>query len=103
MDEASSRACHADLRVGSTGTSYETRDICLFDSGAYYVHNEMEIGDWRRPYNKVNSKIYTKTYPKIWGMSEPAERNDRNQIYSEYSDLIYSCIHMMQGRSVQQM
>ena len=36
---------HADLWEGNTGTSYETGNIYIFDSGAYYAHNEMEIGD----------------------------------------------------------
>ena len=65
---------HADLWEGNTGTSYETGDIILFDAGSYYAHNEMEIADWRCPYNKVNSKIYTKTYLRHFGMSEP-QRN----------------------------
>ena len=46
---------HADLWEGSTGTAYDTGEIILFDAGSYYAHNEMEIGDWRCPYNKVNS------------------------------------------------
>lgn len=36
---------HADLWEGNTGTSYETGNIYVFDSGAYYAHNEMEIAD----------------------------------------------------------
>ena len=48
---------HADLWEGNTGTSYDTSEIFLFDAGAYYAHNEMEIGDWRCPYNKINARI----------------------------------------------
>lgn len=95
---------HADLWEGNTGTSYETGDIILFDAGSYYAHNEMEIADWRCPYNKVNSKIYTKTYLRNYGMSEPAEEwDDRNRLYSTYYDIVYSVNHMLQGRSVRQM
>ncbi|KAL9116942.1 MAG: hypothetical protein Q9187_006527, partial [Circinaria calcarea] len=71
---------HADLWEGNTGTSYETGEIFLFDAGSYYAHNEMEIGDWRCPYNKINSEIYTKTYLRNYGMSEPTgEWDDRNR------------------------
>ena len=95
---------HADLWEGNTGTSYETGDIILFDAGSYYAHNEMEIADWRCPYNKVNSKIYTKTYLRHFGMSEPAEEwDDRNRLYSTYYDVVYSVNHMLQGRSVRQL
>ena len=95
---------HADLWEGNTGTSYETGDIFLFDAGSYYAHNEMEIGDWRCPYNKINSKIYTKTYLRNYGMSEPTEEwDDRNRIYSVYYDIIYSINHTTNGRSVRQM
>ena len=64
----------------------------------------MEIGDWRCPYNKVNSKVYTKTYLRKYGMSEPTEEwDDRNRMYSVYYDIIYSVNHMAQGKSVRQM
>ncbi len=39
---------------GNIGTSYEMGGIILFDAGSYYAYNEMEIGDWRCSYNKVN-------------------------------------------------
>ena len=95
---------HADLWEGNTGTSLETGDIILFDAGSYYAHNEMEIGDWRCPYNKVNSKIYTKTYLRHYGSSEPTEEwDDRNRMYSVYFDIIYSVNHMLQGRSVREL
>jgi len=95
---------HADLWEGNTGTSLETGDIILFDAGSYYAHNEMEIGDWRCPYNKVNSKIYTKTYLRHYGSSEPTEEwDDRNRMYSVYFDVIYSVNHMLQGRTVREL
>lgn len=95
---------HADLWEGNTGTSYETGNIILFDAGSYYAHNEMEIGDWRCPYNKVNSKIYTRTYLRHYGMSEPTEDwDDRNRLYSVYYDIIYSVNHMLQGTSVREL
>lgn len=35
---------HADLWEGNTGTSIEAGNIYIFDSAAFYAHNEMEIG-----------------------------------------------------------
>ncbi|KAM0799473.1 hypothetical protein BDR22DRAFT_881198 [Usnea florida] len=94
---------HGDLREGNTGTLDETGDIVLFDAGSYYAHNEMEIGDWRCPYNKVNSKAYTDTYRKHHADSEPAQEwDDRNRLYSTYYDIVYSVnyMHEQEGRSV---
>lgn len=94
---------HADLWEGNTGTSYETGDIFVFDSGAYYAHNEMEIGDWRCHYNKIHNKIYTRTYLRHYGPSEPKEEwDDRNRMYSIYYNVIYSVNHMDQGKAVRQ-
>ncbi|KAH6668173.1 hypothetical protein B0J14DRAFT_599996 [Halenospora varia] len=38
---------HGDLWHGNIGTDYETGDVYIFDAGAYYAHNEMELGMWR--------------------------------------------------------
>lgn len=35
---------HGDLWDGNIGTDYETGDVYIFDAGAYYAHNEMELG-----------------------------------------------------------
>jgi protein-ribulosamine 3-kinase len=94
---------HADLWEGNTGTSYETGDIYVFDSAAFYAHNEMEIGDWRCHYNKIHNKIYTRTYLRHYGPSEPREEwDDRNRMYSIYYNVIYSVNHMSQGKAVRQ-
>jgi protein-ribulosamine 3-kinase len=94
---------HADLWEGNTGTSYDNGDIYAFDSGAYYAHNEMEIGNWRCHYNKIHNRIYTKTYLKNYGPSEPKDEwDDRNRMYCIYYNIIYSCNHMSQGKAVRQ-
>ena len=97
---------HGDLWEGNTGTSAETGDIILFDAGSYYAHHEMEIGDWRCPYNKVTSKVYTDTYRRNHADSEPVQEwDDRNRLYSTYYDIVYSVNHMheQEGRSVRHM
>ncbi|KAH8820666.1 Fructosamine kinase-domain-containing protein [Xylogone sp. PMI_703] len=95
---------HADLWEGNTGTSTETGEIFLFDSGAFYAHSEMEIGDWRCHYNKIHNKIYTKTYRRHYQkVSEPKEEwDDRNRMYSIYYNVIYSVNHMAEGKAVRQ-
>lgn len=95
---------HADLWEGNIGTSNETGDIYIFDSGAYYAHNEMEIGDWRCHYNKIHDEIYTNTYLQYYEPSEPKEEwDDRNRMYSIYYNVIYSINHMAEGQAVRQM
>lgn len=95
--------CHADLWEGNTGTSYETGDIYIFDSGALYAHNEFEIGDWRCNYNKIHNKVYTRTYLRYCGPSEPKEEwDDRNRMYCVYYNIIYSVNHISQGKAVRQ-
>jgi protein-ribulosamine 3-kinase len=94
---------HADLWEGNTGTSYETGSIYLFDSAAFYAHNEMEIGDWRCHYNKIHNKVYTQTYLRHFAPSEPREEwDDRNRMYSVYYNVIYSVNHKGQGTAVRQ-
>lgn len=95
--------CHADLWEGNTGTSYETGDIYIFDSGALYAHNEFEIGDWRCNYNKIHNKVYTRTYLRNYGPSEPRDEwDDRNRMYCVYFNVIYSVNHISQGQAVRQ-
>ena len=94
---------HGDLWEGNTGTSYETGDVYVFDSGAYYAHNEMEIGNWRCNYNKIHTKVYTETYLRHYAPSEPKEEwDDRNRMYCIYFNVIYSVNHMSQGTGVRQ-
>jgi protein-ribulosamine 3-kinase len=94
---------HADLWEGNTGTSYEDGKVRVYDSGAFYAHNEMEIGNWRCHYNKIHNKIYTRTYLRNYGPCEPKEEwDDRNRMYSIYYNIIYSCNHKSSGKAVQQ-
>lgn len=94
---------HGDLWEGNTGTSYDTGDIYLFDAGSFYAHNEMEIGNWRCHYNKIHDEVYTRTYLKYYGPSEPEDEwDDRNRMYCIYYNVIYSVNHRNQGKAVRQ-
>ena len=85
---------HADLWEGNMGTSRETGEVYVFDSGSYYAHNEMEIGGWRCPYNEISDKVYTETYFRLYGMGDfPDEWEDRSRLYSVYYDILFSVNH----------
>ncbi|KAI1178950.1 Fructosamine kinase-domain-containing protein [Nemania sp. FL0916] len=95
---------HADLWEGNTGTSFDDNgNVYVFDSAAFYAHNEMEIGDWRCHYNKIHNKVYTKSYLRHCPPSEPKDEwEDRNRLYSIYYNVIYSANHLSQGTAVRQ-
>ncbi|KAI0803793.1 Fructosamine kinase-domain-containing protein [Xylaria sp. FL0064] len=93
---------HADLWEGNTGTTPD-EDIYIFDSAAFYAHNEMEIGDWRCHYNKIHDEEYIKSYHEHFAPSEPEDEwDDRNRLYSIYFNMIYSVNHLSQGTAVRQ-
>jgi fructosamine-3-kinase len=94
---------HADLWEGNSGADLRNGDIYIFDSAAFYAHNEMEVGDWRCYYNKISNNIYSKTYLKMFDPSEPKDEwDDRNRLYSIYFNVIYSVNHLNQGKGVRQ-
>jgi fructosamine-3-kinase len=94
---------HGNLWEGNTGTEYETGDIYIYDAASFYAHNEFEIGDWRCNYNKIHNKVYTRTYLRHYGPSEPKEEwDDRNRMYCIYYNVIYSVNHTTQGKAVRQ-
>lgn len=86
---------HGDLWDGNIGTDCETGDVHIFDAGAYYAHNEMELGMWRCERHRfVNNKIYLGEYLRNAGISEPVEMfDDRNRLYCIYMNLWASAHH----------
>jgi len=85
---------HGDLWEGNIGTCLETGNVYIFDSGAYYAHNEMEIGMWRCERHQINSKDFLREYLKNAGVSEPADQfDDRNRIYCVKMNMIHSAHH----------
>jgi protein-ribulosamine 3-kinase len=94
---------HGDLWEGNIGTAFDGGEIYLFDSGAFYAHHELEVADWRGFYNKISNKIYTRTYLRHHGPSEPKnEWDDRNRLYYVYWNVIYSVNHLAQGKAIRQ-
>ncbi|MCJ1466022.1 hypothetical protein MMC07_004641 [Pseudocyphellaria aurata] len=89
---------HGDLWEGNIGTEFDTGDIYVFDAGAYYAHNEMEIGMWRCERHKIRSEAYKEAYKEAYlrnsTVSEPADEwDDRNRIYCVKMNMIHSAHH----------
>lgn len=85
---------HGDLWEGNIGISCDTGEILIFDAGAYYAHNEMEIGMWRCARHKINARMFTKQYLKFYPPSEPKEEwEDRNRIYCVKMNIVHSAHH----------
>jgi protein-ribulosamine 3-kinase len=94
---------HGDLWEGNIGTSFDGGNVYLFDSAAFYAHNELEVADWRGFYNKISNKAYIRTYLKHYGPSEPKDEwEDRNRLYYIYWNVIYSVNHLAQGKAIRQ-
>ncbi|KAF2121586.1 Fructosamine/Ketosamine-3-kinase [Lophiotrema nucula] len=94
---------HADLWEGNIGTTKDG-NTCIYDSAAFYAHNEMEVANWRGYYNKISDKVYTQTYLKYYEPSKPKEEwDDRNRLYSIYYNVIYSANHLDQGKAIRQL
>ena len=85
---------HGDLWEGNIGIAYNNHEIKIFDAGAYYAHNEMEIGMWRCVRHKINARAYTRQYLRTFPPSEPADEwDDRNRIYCVKMNMIHSAHH----------
>ena len=82
---------HGDLWEGNMGTESETGNIFIFDSCAYYAHNEMELGIWRVEHHRMKDEAYKREYMLNFAASEPTDEwDDRNRLYSTKAKLMYS-------------
>lgn len=92
---------HSDLWEGNIGTKYETGQIFVFDSAAYYAHNEMEIASWTCKHHKLRAKAYKEEYLKHFRVSEPVDEwDDQSRLYG-LKELFINCPHFP-GSSVRQ-
>ena len=73
---------HSDLWPDNCMTDANSGKIMMFDSCAFWGHNEAELGPWRAPRYRLGI-TYLKQYQKVMGMSEPhADWDDRNALYA---------------------
>ncbi len=74
----------------------------MFDSGAIYAHNQLEISMWRCKRSRMKGKAYLKEYLRNVGASGPVGQfDDRNRLYSLNMNFIHSAHHrgVFQGLS----
>lgn len=104
VDRSSLASPHADLWEGNCGIDLGSGNVYIFDSAAFYAHDEMEVGDWRCYYNKIGNGEYLRTYFRLHDASKPKDEwDDRNRLYSIYYNVIYSVNHLDQGIAVHQL
>ena len=73
---------HSDLWPGNCMPDGDTDKIMIFDSCAYWGHNESDLGSWRAARYRLG-KSYIKEYQRLMGRSEPqADWDDRNALYA---------------------
>lgn len=73
---------HSDLWPGNCMPDANTDEIIVFDSCAYWGHNESDLGSWRAPRYRLG-KPYLKEYQRVMGVSEPRrDWDDRNALYA---------------------
>ena len=73
---------HSDLWPGNCMPDADTDIIMIFDSCAYWGHNESDLGTWRSPRYRLG-KPYLREYQRVMGTSEPRrDWDDRNALYA---------------------
>ena len=73
---------HSDLWPGNCMPDADTDEIMIFDSCAFWGHNEADLGSWRAPRYRLG-KPYLREYQRVMGISEPqADWDDRNALYA---------------------
>ncbi|KAH8597393.1 Fructosamine kinase-domain-containing protein [Bisporella sp. PMI_857] len=84
---------HSDLWPGNCMLDADTGEIILFDSCAFWGHNEADLGPWRAPRYRLG-RPYLRQYQKVMEMSEPhADWDDRNALYALRYDFLVSALY----------
>ncbi|KAJ4354155.1 uncharacterized protein N0V89_005888 [Didymosphaeria variabile] len=84
---------HSDLWPGNVMPDADTGDLMIFDSCAYWGHNEAELGPWRARRYRLGRR-YLEQYQKVMGISEPhADWDDRNALYALRYDFLVSALY----------
>ncbi|KAG8161739.1 hypothetical protein KVR01_008726 [Diaporthe batatas] len=83
---------HSNIWPGNMMLDVETSDVILFDSCAFWGHNEADLGTWRAPRYKLG-RPYFEEYQRAIQISEPQEDwDDRNALYAIRYDLLVSAL-----------
>ncbi|CAF9913063.1 MAG: hypothetical protein ALECFALPRED_008620 [Alectoria fallacina] len=83
---------HSDLWPGNTKPDVHTGEILIFDSCAFWGHNEADLGTWSAPRYRMG-RPFLEEYQRIMGRSEPqGDWDDRNALYALRYDLLVSAL-----------
>ncbi|KAH0536564.1 hypothetical protein FGG08_006572 [Glutinoglossum americanum] len=84
---------HSDLWPGNVMPDAETEEPIIFDSCAFWGHNEADLGTWRSPRYRLG-KPYIKEYLKHIPVSAPVEDfDDRNALYAMRYNMLVSTMN----------
>ncbi|KAK2589776.1 hypothetical protein QQS21_012547 [Conoideocrella luteorostrata] len=75
---------HGDLWFGNFSAERETKAPILYDSCAFWAHNEYEFGDWRSnrsPLTPEFFEAYQKHFPVSWPEEDFDDRNARFNLH----------------------
>lgn len=73
---------HSNVWPGNMMIEEDTDRVVLFDSCAYWGHNEADLGTWRAPRYRLG-RPYIREYQKVVQIDEPREDwGDRNALYA---------------------
>ncbi|RYP92351.1 hypothetical protein DL770_001553 [Monosporascus sp. CRB-9-2] len=89
---------HSDLWPGNIKPRLDSDVVCMFDSCAYWGHNEADLAICRNPRYRLG-KPYIKQYWKRIPISEPEEDfEDRNAVYAMKYHVLLSIMYSEDGR-----
>jgi protein-ribulosamine 3-kinase len=81
---------HGNIWEDNTATELHFNQPVIFDAGSHYVHNEFEIGMWRRDVVRFG-KAHIRQYLRFMPPDEPREQwDDRNRLYSIKYDVVHA-------------
>ncbi|KAF2647316.1 hypothetical protein K491DRAFT_723543 [Lophiostoma macrostomum CBS 122681] len=84
---------HSDLWPGNCMPDTNTGELVVFDSCAFWGHNEAELGPWRAPRYHLG-QLYLERYKEVMGISEPYDDwDDRNRLYALRYDFLLSALY----------
>lgn len=89
---------HSDLWPGNVKLDAETDQLLIFDSCAYWGHNESDLGPWRAARYRLG-RPYMRDYHKRIPKSLPEEDwDDRNLLYAVRYDFLISALFPQDAR-----
>jgi protein-ribulosamine 3-kinase len=84
---------HSDIHHDNVKDNTLTGETMLFDSCAFWGHNECELATWRSDRYQLG-RAYIEEYVRRMGMSEPREDfDDRNKLYWLRFEFLSSVLH----------